>query len=795
MWSLKNSSTCCMLFLLINLSLTNYISASIVENGDFEHWVNGSVFPEGWGGSSFNTDTAVVKLVNDVFSGQNALKVVFTTTTTHCRFNSPYFKLSGGKYKLTYFVKGTSVLRWIVLTPKGASPRAPVDGGVNLPASDYLQSGIKLKNSTWVKRECYFDVPEEVVDEEYSLNISINGTETSHHFSLDKVSLKKVAPDDGSPWQSELVKLNQDGSLSYFPDDFGYFIPDFSAAGYKGGGVEIPDVPVVKVINAVQGDNTAGIQAAIDEVGAMPLVNGIRGAVLLKAGLYNIAGSIYLQHHGVILRGEGQGDSPVNSTILMATGNIPHQRTFIQVGYKGTANQWNNKLSSNVNIVDDYVPSGSDKITLSSVQLFSIGDQIVIQHDDTQNWLNAIEGGVGDSGAPPWTLNDNVYIVYNRYIRNIDRNTNTITLDAPVYYGLRKSLSQSYVYKISNTNIIKNVGVENLRIDCEFDVNKDTVESVRGRYLCDENHAWNGLAFSSVEDGWAKNITAIHFGGFGIYTTRTSRTSIISCNVIDPVSVITGSRRYAFCTSFFSQMILFEDCYARNARHGFVSGGTASASGVVFLNCRSDLAYAASEGHRRWSSGFLYDNFREVAYNGTYEHTLALNNRGNYGTSHGWGLVNSVAWNCDLTAGDPSKGHLIVQRPPTAQNFAIGCKAKAVDGLGPFNAPDGFIEGTNLKGDIEPSSLYEAQLNARMNQLTNVQVIQSIEDNKKKDSYRIVNNGTPVQFNFDFVMPEATLIIYSATGQIVKQCKHQDNQFSIDLSMYPKGLYYAKFVI
>lgn len=791
----KNGSILFMLILLVNLFLTNNTSANIIENGNFENWITENVFPDGWGESSFNADTSVVKLDVDVFSGQNALMAVFPTTTTHCRFNSPYFKLSGGKYKLTYFVKGASVLRWIVLTPRGASPKAPVDGGVNLPASDYLQSGIKLQNATWVKRECYFDVPQEVVDEEYSLNISVNGSEAPHHFSLDKVSLIKVVPDDGSPWQSELVKLNQDGSLSYYPDDFGYIIPDFSSVGYKGGGVEIPDVPVVKVINAIQGDNTANIQAAIDEVGTMPLVNGIRGAVLLKAGLYNIVGSIYLQHHGVILRGEGQGDSPDNSTILMARGNTPHQRTFIHVGYKGTANQWNNKLSSNVNIVDDYVPSGSDKITLTSVQLFSVGDQIVIHHDDTQKWLNEIGGGVGDSGAPPWTLSDNIYIVYNRYIKEIDRQANTITVDAPVYYGLRKSLSQSYVYKISNTNIIKHVGVENLRIDCEFDVNKDTVESVRGRYLCDENHAWNGLVFSSVEDGWAKNITALHFGGFGIYTTRTTRTSIISCNVVDPISVITGSRRYAFCTSFFSQMILFEDCYARNARHGFVSSGTSSASGVVFLNCRSDLAYASSEGHRRWSSGFLYDNFREVAYNGTYKHTLALNNRGNYGTSHGWGLVNSVAWNCDLTTGDPSKGHLIVQRPPTAQNFAIACKANAVDGLGPFSAPDGYIEGTNLKGNIEPASLYEAQLNARMKKLTNVLVTNSNEDNKKKDSFKIMNNGTSMQFNYDFITPETTLMIYSATGQIIKQIKHLDNHFTINLSMYPKGLYFIKCIM
>lgn len=68
-------------------------------------------------------------------------------------------------------------------------------------------------------------------------------------------------------WQSELLKQNADGSLVYYADSDGFKIPDFSHAGYMGGGVEIPDVAVVKTISPVSGDNTAHIQAAIDEVG------------------------------------------------------------------------------------------------------------------------------------------------------------------------------------------------------------------------------------------------------------------------------------------------------------------------------------------------------------------------------------------------------------------------------------------------------------------------------------------------------------------------------------------------
>ena len=61
---------------------------------------------------------------------------------------------------------------------------------------------------------------------------------------------------------------------------------DFSHAGYMGGGVAIPTVPVAVTIGPSGGDDTQAIQAAIDMVSRMPLVNGFRGAVLLRPGAY-----------------------------------------------------------------------------------------------------------------------------------------------------------------------------------------------------------------------------------------------------------------------------------------------------------------------------------------------------------------------------------------------------------------------------------------------------------------------------------------------------------------------------
>ena len=72
----------------------------------------------------------------------------------------------------------------------------------------------------------------------------------------------------------------------------------------------IPSVPVKETVWPVAGDNTANLQAAIDKVSALPLdKNGFRGAVLLKMGYYKMATPLKIQASGVVLRGEGMGDT------------------------------------------------------------------------------------------------------------------------------------------------------------------------------------------------------------------------------------------------------------------------------------------------------------------------------------------------------------------------------------------------------------------------------------------------------------------------------------------------------
>ena len=85
-----------------------------------------------------------------------------------------------------------------------------------------------------------------------------------------------------------------------------HLIPDFSYAGYMGGGVALPTYDSISVQRTLTpssgGDDTAILQQALDEVGSLPVdARGIKGAVLLTRGTYTISQPLRITSSGVIL--------------------------------------------------------------------------------------------------------------------------------------------------------------------------------------------------------------------------------------------------------------------------------------------------------------------------------------------------------------------------------------------------------------------------------------------------------------------------------------------------------------
>ena len=117
---------------------------------------------------------------------------------------------------------------------------------------------------------------------------------------------RTIAAAPTSAW----VAPGPDGRLVYRADAQGNTIPDFSRAGYGGGGVRLPEVAkVLTLAPQREGDDGARIQAALDEVGQAPAdPRGRRGAVVLQRGIYRIEGALAIRASGVVLRGEGAGE-------------------------------------------------------------------------------------------------------------------------------------------------------------------------------------------------------------------------------------------------------------------------------------------------------------------------------------------------------------------------------------------------------------------------------------------------------------------------------------------------------
>ncbi|NBC03161.1 MAG: T9SS type A sorting domain-containing protein [Bacteroidetes bacterium] len=477
-----------------------------------------------------------------------------------------------------------------------------------------------------------------------------------------------------------------DDRLTYFSDEEGNRIPDFSHAGYMSGEAELPFYPVKITVSPQPGDDTNRINGAISYVEGLPAdENGVRGAVLLEAGIYQVSDQLKIETSGVVLRGAGSGPDAADATILQVSRSF--RGTVVQIGTGEYDWYWNYRDPRTI-ITTPFVPVGSRNFEVEDISFLEVGDNIILRHRSSQKWLDAINGG-GTATDPPWE-EGYIEIYYNRTITGIK--DSTISVDAPIFNHLDRSLAETRVYVVDRKKLVEKSGVEYLRI--EIQTNGES----------SDNHAQNGVIFHGVENGWARYINVFHFTSTGFGTINSRNITVANSGAFEPHSPLTGERRYNFNAQFFSNNILFESVNSTNGRRSFVSNGTSVSSGIVFLNAHSRGALNSSEGHQKWSQGLLYDN---VTFENPQTYfVLGLYNRGDFGSSHGWGAVHSVAWNVD--AGGQ---YIFIQKPPTAQNYGIGNKG-SVSGEGIYEHPTGYIEGSNT--DAIPKSLYKAQLNERL---------------------------------------------------------------------------------
>ncbi len=531
----------------------------------------------------------------------------------------------------------------------------------------------------------------------------------------------------------------EDDRLVYLPDYRGNVIIDYSSAGYAGGGVAIPNVPVKIVLEPSDdgnGDDTERIQKAVNTIARAPLdENGFRGALLLKAGTFRISRPVTVEADGIVIKGEGDGHGDIAFPSQPLAPDNWHDYTRSEAPEKGitkvvatwVSDSYNKnealfdirgskplETGKPVEIRDQYVPAGSHSLRLADVSAFKAGDRIAITRNVGPAWahdlnMDEITDAPNMLSANQWVTDgklESAYcdVVQERTVKSADAASGIIVLEEAIADPLDMKYGVSTVVLIDTSPRVKNCGVENMQLISNFgrkSTSQNTAFDVTYKYYDDEYHAQVGVRTMSAEDVWVRNVVTYHIDVAVNVSSGTMRATIQDIFCLEPVSGTGGERRYSFTNSGGS-FVLNQRNYARYTRHGFIVMGNVMGPNV-FLDDRSDWEFDANEPHLRWSAGGLFDNVKGRIY---------VQNRWSNGTAHGWAGANYTLYNCD--------GKFIVSQSQLAPNYLIGQGNASdrlqfvMDATDPGRVPNFKAYEYSVGKHVEPRSLYLQQLQDRL---------------------------------------------------------------------------------
>jgi hypothetical protein len=463
---------------------------------------------------------------------------------------------------------------------------------------------------------------------------------------------------------------------------------DYSSAGYMGGGVSLPAVPVAMTIGPSGADDSAAIQAGLDAVSQRPLQNGLRGALLLKPGAYKATKTITIAASGVVLRGSGAG---MDGTVIDLT-DVSHVFLDIRGPGKRAA------VGPKATITDAYVPSGSRSFSVDDAAAFKVGDPVLVGRPVTPAWIHfmGMDTLVRDGAAQSWIAPGSVQY-WERTIAALDGKR--VTLDIP----LSDSLDAQYVsppgasmQKYTFDGRLSQVGVESLRV---------TAPVRSAAQAMDPGHGGSQLLnMTNTVDSWIKGVAG-HNTVEGIHIESGSLRITVEDTAVthDPTDYFTSSAPFDYSVNA-SQVLVHRS--SSQGGNKIFSYATQHALGPNVVLNFTGTGRASIQPHQRWSTGLLLDNASGDQEGTGVNAAIAFMNRGTAGSGHGWSQGWGVAWNCTAPV-------FLVEQPPGSMNWGIGCKGTlspptGAPGVTGPPMPNGIFESMNAS--VAPSSLYLAQL-------------------------------------------------------------------------------------
>jgi len=481
---------------------------------------------------------------------------------------------------------------------------------------------------------------------------------------------------------SKWVYPSHDGKLVYQHSKTGDRIIDFSYAGYMGGGVALPSFPVKKTVSPSGGDDSAAIQAAIDEVSALPVVAGVRGAVLLAPGHFRCNETLTIAASGVVLRGSGAGEA---GTEVELTG-APHLAFSIS-GKSSIV-----PAGSPTPVADAYVPAGAMSFSVRDASGLKAGDTIQITRPVTPAWLHfmGMDELARNGKKETWVSGE---LKTERTIVAVSGKR--LQLDVPLtdsYDAKYLGADGTTVVKVGHTGQIEQVGVEDMSIVAP--PQKITLGQKQ----------FTGLRMKDAVDSWVRNIRMADTTEAVGIGEDTRRITVDNVSVTQSVPIQGAAKPADFAAG--GSQILFNRVSGSGDNVFYFATGPRQQGPNVVLNCTFH-GDGHIQPHQRWATGLLIDGCQVP------EGGIDLMNRGEMGSGHGWAIGWGVVWNSTAKS-------FLIQMPPGAANWAIGNRGEQILGAMPTYPrvagapmlPQGIIESQGAP--VSPRSLYLKQLSDRL---------------------------------------------------------------------------------
>ncbi len=425
------------------------------------------------------------------------------------------------------------------------------------------------------------------------------------------------------------------------------------------------------------GDNAQLLQEAIDYVSRQKLdrESGLRGAVLLSEGTYELSEPLRIRTSGVVLRGSGR-----NRTILRKTGYDRGALLYIEgtndIIAKDTFNVADTKAGSLVCVAQDECPT------------LKPGCRLAIWRPSTQEWIDHLDcstfGGGKRMGYWAWHPGD-IDLHWYRQISSVSGSN--ITLNAPLTCDIDTRWGGAKAVIYEQPGLIAECGIENLTLESDYD----------HALPMDESHCWDGIYVADAENCWVRMVNFRHFAGSAVVIQKSAQQiTVEDCQSLQPISEIGGFRRRTFLT--FGEMVLFQRCYSEHGINDFAVGHTAAGPNA-FVQCESYESFGPSGAISSWAPGILFDI---VNIDGN---DLVFKNWELEKFGAGWSTANSTMWQSTASG-------LFCYSPDTlSRNYSIGCWGQ-VQGNGEYSA---------MNEHVKPYSLFALQLEKRLGHDVKVQ--------------------------------------------------------------------------